>query len=370
MATKLKIVEPSFRMGCGRYIQEAGALTQAGAEAARLSHGVKKIFVMGGPKAFELTREKLDASFRAAGLEPEYYVYEGFCNPGHCDRIRASAQFAGAGLVVGVGGGNLMDSAKYCAMSEGLPLLNIPTSSATCAACTPLSVMYDDRGGYIESRHWPVEVGGVIVDMDVIRTEPQRLLVSGVFDAVAKLPELSQRLGGKKEDDIDIGLMSSAMLSEYLYRRLFELLPAACDDLNAGRDTKALYDIVYLTIGLTGVVSGLARGTNQSALAHKIYETSRTIFPREIYPYLHGEIVAIGIIVQKMYNAGGDVTEAERFRDTLRHYGMMASLTEAGVPAGADSVEKYYEKISCSSAMVGTTDEEKALLKRAIAMVL
>ena len=36
MATKSKIVEPSFRLGSGRYIQEAGATSLVGQEVLRL----------------------------------------------------------------------------------------------------------------------------------------------------------------------------------------------------------------------------------------------------------------------------------------------------------------------------------------------
>ncbi len=49
-------------------------------------------------------------------------------------------------VVIGVGGGALLDSAKVLARRLGVPLVAIPTIAATCAAWTPLSVWYGDAG--------------------------------------------------------------------------------------------------------------------------------------------------------------------------------------------------------------------------------
>jgi len=383
MISRPALSEYSFRTGCGRYIQEDGAIALAGIEAVRIitrkalieddekcPADKSKVFVLGGRTAFSKTRPVLDEAFERSGIKPVFHEYTDFCNPFVCDRILASDEFEGASLVVGVGGGNIMDAAKYIAMTAGVPLLNIPTTSATCAACTPLSVLYNDNRGYIKSRHWPVEIAGVIVDTAIMAGQPERMLVSGILDAVAKLPETVHKLWGKEEDETDIGSYSSSVLSRYTYRRLFELLPKAAAELKTGECGKALYDTVYLTIGLTGTISGLARGANQSALAHKIYEQSRTLFPREVAGYLHGEIVAIGVILQKFYNDKGDTADAEAFRQLMKDYGMPSSLREIGVPATEETVEAYTRAILPSSSMTGATEEQKALLREGIRFIL
>ena len=380
MAADLKFVDRSFRIGCGRYIQEAGALSFAGREALRLVTGIaglpdgmlcppgkEKIAVICGRTALSEGSPALDDSLRGAGFEPVYYIYEGFCNPGHGDRMIAEGLFDGASLVVGAGGGNVMDISKYCSIKARLPLLNIPTTSATCAACTPLSVLYDDECGYLRSQHWPVEVGCVIADTDVLARQPLRMMTSGVFDAVAKLPEISHRLRGRTEDETDAGLFASSVLGEYTWRRLFELLPSAAAELSERRCGKALYDLIFLTVCLTGAISGLARGSNQSALAHKIYETSRTLRPGTVRDYLHGELVAIGMIVQIAYNDGGDCSRAGEFRKLLAGYSMPLSLKELGLPAS--DAGAFYDAIASSSAMAGTSDSEKKLLRDCLGLI-
>ena len=362
MATKAKVVESSFRLGSGRYIQEDGAILRLGEEIERL--GCHKPFIIGGKTALSLTENDLNKTLNDHGMIAQFYLYTEFCNPDACEEIVSSFQFLDRDVVVGVGGGNVMDAAKLCAAMKGLPVINIPTSSATCAAYTPLSVMYNDRGQTIGTRHHLTEVNAILADMNVLCRQPVRLLVAGVYDSLAKLIELHQRMAGKSNEEIDIGLLSSYDLSRFLYDQLLLNLPEATNDVAQGKNTKAVYDTVYLTIALTGVISGLARGSNQTAIAHKVYETTRTLFPEIAHDALHGELVAIGLLTQLAYN--GEEEKAASFREQMKANGMPTSLADVGIEPSDKTIEAYYEKIINSSAMNGTNDEEKANLRRTL----
>lgn len=366
MATKTKIVESSFRLGCGRYIQEDGAIHRIGEELARL--GTRTPFILGGKTALSLTAEAIEASLAEHGMEMNVYVYRDFCNPDLCEEIVHSLAFMDTDCVIGVGGGNVMDAAKLCAAIAGVPVINIPTSTATCAAYTPLSVMYNDRGQTIGTRHHAREVDAILADMEILCRQPTRLLVAGVYDSLAKLIELHQRLDGVSPDQIDIGLLSSFEMSKFLYERLLADLDQTVDDVANGRNTKRVYDTVYLILALTGVISGLARGSNQTAIAHKIYETTRTLFPENTRHALHGELVAMGLLVQLTYNR--EQEKFDEFRVQLHSHGLPITLSEVGVSACEQTMNAYYEKIVASSAMSGTTDEEKARLKDALRQLI
>ena len=337
-------------------------MLRLGEELARL--GCSKPFIIGGRTALSLVGEDLNRSLDEQGMIAQYYMYTEFCNPDVCEEIVSSFQFLDRDAVVGVGGGNVMDAAKLCAAMKGLPVINIPTSSATCAAYTPLSVTYNERGQTVGTRHHLTEVNAILADMNILCRQPARLMVAGVYDALAKLIELRQRMAGKSLDEIDIGLLSSYDLSRFLYDQLLLNLPDAVRDVSEGKNTKAVYDTVYLTIALTGVISGLARGSNQTAIAHKVYETTRTLFPEEAHDALHGELVALGLIPQLVYN--GEEAEACAFREQMKVNGLPVSLAEVGLTATDETLDAYYEKIVNSSAMNGTNDEEKARLRQAL----
>lgn len=366
MATQSKVVESSFRLGCGRYIQENGAIHRLGEELVRLGKHIP--FILGGKTALSLTGEAIEASLAAQGIEPNIYLYNDFCNPEHCEEIVNSLAFMDTDCVIGVGGGNVMDAAKLCAALAGVPVINIPTSTATCAAYTPLSVMYNDRGQTIGTRHHTVEVNVILADMEILCRQPVRLLVAGVYDSLAKLIELHQRLDGQKPEDLDIGLLSSFEMSKFLYERLLAELDGTVEDVANGKNTKRVYDTVYLILALTGVISGLARGSNQTAIAHKVYETTRTLFPEEAHDALHGELVALGLLVQLAYN--GEAEQAERFREQMRAHGMPTSLADVGLCANEETLNAYYQKIVDSSAMKGTNYQEKARLKETLKVLI
>ncbi len=225
------------------------------------------------------------------------------------------------------------------------------------------------KGGQtVGTVHHKCEVSCVLADMDILCRQPERLLIAGVYDAMAKLPELRHRLYGKDEADIDVGLLASAHMSEFILNKLAALLPAAVADLRAGECTKAIYDTVYISIALTGAVSGMARGSNQCAIAHKVYEVTRTLFPDLVRERLHGELVAMGLIVQLDYN--GDKTGAENLAHELRGYGMPTRLSELGIVPTDEVVRDYTGAIENSSALAGASFAELIRFRDAFSVLL
>ena len=325
MPTASRILEESFRLGAGRYIQGNGVADLLGEEC--LSLGKKNPVVLGGRTALAIAGERVKASLLRSGINAEFYIYEGVCSDEGIDGIMARLG-ADRDVVVGVGGGTVMDAAKYLSVKMGVPVINIPTSSATCAAYTPLSVCYKNGGFKDRTVHHKTEVNVVLADMDILATQPPRLFLSGAYDAMAKLYELRQRMIGIDPSECDVGLLSSYHLSGFLLDLLKANLSGCEEDLKNGESTKRLYDSIYAAIAICGVVSGLARGSNQTALAHKIYEIMRNDFPSEARPYLHGELVAFGLIIQIAYNGEGEPAE---FARELRKNSIPATLGDFGI---------------------------------------
>ena len=364
MATKSKVVETAFRFGCGRYIQEAGALTRAGAEALRL--GAHHALLIGGKTALSLAGGGLCESLAASGVAQITVEYHGFCNREKAAEFAALAAEKGCDVIFAVGGGNICDLGKLIAANAALPVVTVPTSSATCAATTPLSVTYTAEYRAAGTVHHAREVDAVLADLNILCKQPERLFAAGVYDALAKKIEIEQRLQGRSEEETDIGLAASFALSRYTYERITALFAPACAELRRGEAGKALSDMIFLSVAATGVISGMARGSNQCAIAHKVYEGCRSLYSDQVRARLHGELVAIGLIAQLYYN--GEENVIVEFRAGLREHGLPESLTALGLP-GESAAGELYEYILPTSAMAGTGEAEKAKLRKALGVI-
>lgn len=353
----MPIREESFRIGCGRYLQEPNALARCGAEVLRLG---KAPLIVGGPTALSLTREKIEKSVKDAKLKYEIIVHAGTCNEEDAKTLAEKALKEGFDVILGVGGGVLMDFAKLIGDEAHLPVINIPTSSATCAAYTPLSVRYTKEGRTVGSRHYGYEVSAVLCDTEIIAKQPVRLFLSGVFDALAKFVEIKQRFN----DDVTeypIGLDWAYTLSKKSFSELNAKTEACIKDMEKGDVTAVIEQMAFATIGVTGVISGIARGSNQCALAHKFYEATRALYFEESREYLHGEIVGVGLLLQNFFN--GEVENNEFLLSLMNKYNMPNSLTALGVAATRETQDAYFEKLKNGSAIDETNEDELIRLR-------
>ena len=340
----MPIYEASFRIGCGRYVQAPNAILTCGEEVKRL--GCFPLIV-GDDTTIALTREMLGKGLVGKCEQYEIVVHNGSCCDEKAQELAGRAKALGCDVIVGVGGGVLMDFAKLCAHFAALPVINIPTSSATCAAYAPLSVRYTPEGRTVGTKHYAREVDAVIVDTALLAAQPIRLLLAGVFDALAKFVEIKQRYHVGEE--APLGLDYAYALATHSYDVLMRRTAPCVEAMKRGEITQDVEQVIFTTIAATGVISGIARGANQCALAHKFYENSRYLYFKESRAFLHGEIVGVGLLLQNHFN--GEVQENERLLALMSAYGMPHSVPSLGIPCDEESLEKYYVRICNSSAI-------------------
>ena len=341
----MPIREKSFRIGCGRYLQEPGILRSIGSEVLRLG---KAPLVVGGKTALKLTGSIIEQSISAVCPRYRIEVHIGTCNEEDARAFADIAKSEHFDVIVGVGGGVIMDFAKMIAHFASLPIINVPTSCATCAAYTPLSVMYTGEGRTVGSFHHEIEVNAVLADTAVISTQPARLLLAGVFDAMAKYLEIKHRYSGESAE-YPLGLDYAYVLSKRSFEVLSDKADICLSDMKDGTVSDAVEEVVFTTIAATGVISGIARGSNQCALAHKFYEMTRVLFNEGSKPYLHGEIVGVGLLLQNYYN-----NETERNTELLRlmkKHSMPYRVSDLGIERTEESFLEYFNRIKNSSAI-------------------
>ena len=353
----MPIKEESFRIGCGRYLQKPDIIAQLGEEVKRVGTAP---LIVGGKTALSLTREKIEESVGAVCDRYEIVEHRGTCNEERAAELSDFAREKGLNVIVGVGGGVIMDFAKLIGDIHLLPVINVPTSSATCAAYTPLSVRYTPDGRTIGSKHFGYEVSAVLADTKIIGAEPTRLLLAGVFDALAKFVEIKQRFS-ENDTQYPLGLDWAYILSKKSFEELNNKTEKCIEDMQNGKVSDTVEQMIFTTVAVTGVISGIARGSNQCALAHKFYEGTRKMFFTESRSYLHGEIVGVGLLLQNFFN--GEIENNEQLLSIMKKHGMPACLTDIGVDANAENFQKYYEELKGGSAIDETNEQELIKLR-------
>jgi len=356
----MAIKEESFRIGCGRYIQGRGYIGKLADEILRL--GTSPL-VIGGKTALEITKEKIENSLCEKCKKYELLIHTGTCNEERAKEIAEHALKNNFNVIVGVGGGVICDFAKLVAYLAKLPVINVPTSSATCAAFTPLSVKYTPDGRTVGTVHYKDEVNCVVVDTEIIAFEPVRLFLAGVFDSLAKFVEIKHRFT-EDTKEYPVGLDYAYVMSKYSHALLNEKMKKCICDMENGELSDDVENAIFTAISATGVISGIARGSNQTALAHKFYETSKFFFPEKVKPYLHGELVGIGLLLQNHFN--GEEENNKLLIEMMKKYNMPCSITDVGIEPTEESFNSFYQKICNSSAIDAQNSAECEKFKESL----
>jgi glycerol dehydrogenase len=186
-----------------------------------------------------------------------------------------------------------LDTAKVVAYRTGLPVVTIPTIASTCAAWTPISIMYTDGGEYINICYEAANPALVLVEPQIIAEAPVRYLTAGIGDTLAKWYEFEIAARPKEKDVPTVtGLTVAKLCSDILFQYGAAAKAAVCEK----RVDFALNQVIDANIMLGGMISGLGGIDLRTAAAHAIY-SGLTIIP-QLHNMYHGEVVAYGILCQ------------------------------------------------------------------------
>lgn len=354
------VLDTAIKFGAGRYRQGTGILEQCGDEIARFG---KRIFIVAGPRAFDAVKERLVPAMEAAGLEYFVNIYTGMCSYEGAKEYGEKCQELHCDEVVGIGGGKIMDFSKAVAESAGVGVINIPTSISTCAPFTCMSVMYTPEGGKVDCWRYEHELDGVYVDMDVIANCPIRYNAAGILDAMAKRIEIQNGKPVMTLDDNKFDLFSAFRISEYIYEVLEKYGPQAIEDNRNHKVTKALEDVTFINIAITGVVANITKSFSQSAIAHSLYDGIRTHFTKEAIGALHGEIVAVALFVQLYYNRLEH--EIPVLKEFMKGMDMKLTIKELGIEP-TDANLKVLEDYLIDSPYVKPEGDNLEILHKAM----
>lgn len=274
---------PVLTISPAQVVRGAGILAQQGAAIARLG---QRPLVVGGDRALATAATALDQAL--GQLTPAHSSGITECSETVLAHLQHQAQAHQADVILGVGGGKALDTAKLLAHQLHLPVVTVPTTAATCAAWTALSNVYSDHGAFHYDVPLPQCPNLLILDYDLIATAPQRTLVAGIGDALAKWYEASVSSGSSDQTLIIAAVQQARVLRDILFQKT---APALAEPGGA-----LWQQVVDATVLMAGVIGGLGGAQCRTVAAHAVHN-GLTHLPLS-HGTLHGEKVAYGILVQ------------------------------------------------------------------------
>jgi len=314
---------PTLSLAPAQVMRGAGILPRVGTAIARLG---KRPFIVGGDRTLEVVQPILYAALEGAELAIAQASYGADCSESGLANLLAAVSYHQADLIIGVGGGKALDTAKLAAHRSHLPVVTIPTSGATCAAWTALSNVYSEQGAFLYDVGLAKCPDLLILDYDLVQTASRRTLVAGIGDALAKWYEASVSSGHSEQTLIIAAVQQARVLRDLLFQKSVAALQAP--------GSEAWREVVDATVLLAGVIGGLGGAQCRTVAAHAVHN-GLTQLPQS-QGVLHGEKVAYGILVQLRLEElmqGSLLAETAR-QQLLKFYGALGlpqSLNDLGL---------------------------------------
>ncbi|MFD6422807.1 iron-containing alcohol dehydrogenase family protein [Streptomyces sp. NPDC060198] len=220
--------------------------------------------------------------------------------------------------VVGLGGGKIIDVAKYAAARVGLPLVAVATNLSHDGLCSPVATLDNDNGRGSYGVPTPI---AVVIDLDVVRRAPARYIRSGIGDAVSNIScvadwELAQRVNGEEVDGLAAAMARQA--GEAVLRH-----PGGIAD---DEFLKVLAEGLVLT-GISMAVAGDSRPA--SGACHEINHAFDLLHPARAAS--HGEQVGLGACFAM--HLRGAVDQSQQMAVVFRRHGLPVLPEEIGFTA-------------------------------------
>ena len=340
----------------GRYVQGDHAFSVLGEEVARQG---KQPMLICDPFAHA---NLLDDIHSGMGSDIEYSV-ELFSGENSDEEIERLLKIAGENnvdVIVGIGGGKTLDTAKAVAYRHRARSVIVPSLASTDAPCSALSVIYNEKDGSFK-RYFllPHNPDVVIVDTHVVAQAPVRLLVAGMGDAFAtwfEAEDCRHKRGANMTGRI--GPMTAYSLAQLCHETLLEYGEFAKLSCEQNVVTPALEHIVEANT----LLSGLGFESGGLAAAHAIHNGLTALEPT--HEYWHGEKVAIGTqammflgdrpssLIDTVFNFSEAIGLPTTLADIGLHDASEADLMKVAEAACAEGETMHNEPVDITPAKV------------------
>jgi glycerol-1-phosphate dehydrogenase [NAD(P)+] len=176
----------------------------------------KKVSLIAGTNVQKILKKKIEKSLKLKKIQ--FIWHTSIDNQiKSLNKIQKDVKKDNSDLIVGIGGGRSVDTAKLISYNLGKPFVSLPTAASHDGMASPFVSVKSDKPHSIVATA-PM---GVFVDIDIIRKAPAKLLASGCGDLIANIIAVKDwQLGHKKKKEYygryaaDLALMSAKIVME------------------------------------------------------------------------------------------------------------------------------------------------------------
>ncbi len=233
-------------------------------------------------------------------------TFGGECCSREVERMTVAVHHNKANVIVGMGGGKVIDTAKIVADKAGIPVIVVPTIASTDAPTSGCAVLYSAEGVFESVYYLKMNPQAVLVDETIIASAPTRFLVSGMGDALATWFEArSCKRSGSSNECGGYATLTAMEIARLCYQILLRHGLQAKKDCDLYLTSPSLSHIIEANI----LMSGLGFESCGLASAHSIHNGLTVL--EETHAFYHGEKVAFGVLAG-LHLTGMPVKEKDR----------------------------------------------------------
>ncbi|CAK0764994.1 Glycerol dehydrogenase [Gammaproteobacteria bacterium] len=271
----------------GKYIQGIGALDELPSSIKLLG---RQGLILASPTVHKSILPERGMNFHTNALPIERF--SGECCEKELSKLAVIIQEKHVDVLVGMGGGKTIDTAKIAADRANIPVIIVPTIASTDAPCSGCAVLYSEQGIFESVYYQKSNPAAVLVDMEIIVNAPVRFLVAGMGDALATWFEAKSCNDTRSRNECGgLSTLTGLNLAKLCYDTLLQYSELAKLTAERHTITPALERIVEANI----LLSGIGFESGGLASAHSIHNGLTAL--EETHAYYHGEKVAFGVLV-------------------------------------------------------------------------
>ncbi|WP_238915566.1 iron-containing alcohol dehydrogenase family protein [Clostridium sp. YIM B02555] len=342
------------------YVNEPNIISEAGNYVKGLG---KNALIIGGKTALSITENNITKSFEENNIIFTIKEFSGYPTEKVIATFSELGKEQKIDVVIGIGGGRVLDTTKAVGNRLNIPIVAIPTIAATCASWAAVSIIYDEDGNQVDFFDTQKSANLILADTKILVEAPDRYLKAGIIDTLAKWYESEPNL---KNHNDSLQLKIQTEVAKLGFNILLEKSNKYFNSKDRKDNLNDFKQIVDSIILIAGLVNSIKSNEFYGGIAHPFYNSTTKI--PETRNKLHGEKVAFGILTQLVLEGKTKAELIETF-NLFKNFDAPITLKGIGIENEIDEkVNLIAEDVSKKSGAYKGIDHELTsdVIKKAI----